>query len=122
MSLPGSTAPDHLGAAGQDDQAREIHPPRPPHGQGAAQAVIPTGILGRKPTEHRAGALLWLEGNNLRLGIVWAVNNPLEWLIGSILSFCFLGKIPRFHMDSEWKWMGSGSLLAFQYVGGRFPH
>lgn len=55
--------------------------------------MIPTGIpLGRKPTEHRARDLLWLEGKNLRSGITWAVNIPLEWLLGSVLVFCFFGK------------------------------
>lgn len=50
--------------------------------------MIPTGIpLGRNPTGHGAGAVLWLKGSNLRSGIARAVNIPLECLLGSVLSF-----------------------------------
>lgn len=55
--------------------------------------MIPTGIpLGRNPTGHGAGAVLWLKGSNLRSGIARAVNIPLECLLGSVLSFFWGGK------------------------------
>lgn len=64
--------------------------------------MIPTGIpLGRKPPEHGAGALLCLEGNNLRSSIARAVNIPLECLLASVWSFLFWAKPPHFHTDSE---------------------
>lgn len=74
--------------------------------------MIPTGIpLGRKPTEHGAGALLWLEGNNLRLGIAQAVNIPLEWLLGSVLSFIFGKNTPfphGFRVEVDGFWISPG--------------
>lgn len=55
--------------------------------------MIPTGIpLGRKPPEHGAGVLLWLEGNNLR----WSSKYPFGMSPCLCLVFFVLGKNTSF--------------------------
>lgn len=79
--------------------------------------MIPTGIpLGRKPREHRAGALLWLEGNKLRPGTARAVNpfGMAPWLC---LVFLFFGKNTSFPHGFRVELDGSGISPGFSVCG-----
>lgn len=113
MSLADSAAPDHPGAAGQDDQAGEVHTPRASHGQGGAQALIASGIpLGRKkknssrkktPRARGRGPAV-AGGEQPQAGHCWGSKYPFGMSPCLCLLFFWGGK----HLISTWIQSGSG--------------